>query len=112
MNFIISIIAWLVYNVAEMEIRRRELDEDGNPDTNFGLGTYAKQKIFIWIGSLLMCPLLLWIGANKIDIKPLGMLTDMELAWSDLYYLAAGFGFELIIFGIIKLRKFVKKVSS
>lgn len=112
MNFFISIIGWALFNLGEMELRKRELDDDGNPQTNFTFSEYAKKKRLSWIGSLLMIPVILWIGAKQIDLKPLSMLTDTEHSWSDLYYLGAGFAWELLIFAVTKIHKFIKKMSA
>jgi len=109
MKFLLTLLAWLAWNIAEMEIRRRELDEDGNPQTNFSFAIYAKAKRFIWAGSFVMIFILLIIGKMKIDISKLGDIVGTDLSWNDLYYLAPGIGFEAIIFGIRWIQKYFSK---
>lgn len=101
MNFFISVIGWAVWTIAEMEITRRRLDSDGNPQTNFSWYDYRKSHRFIWIGSFLCIPLLLWLGYAKMNLDPLEPITGAKVGWHDLYYLGSGFAFEFIIFIIM-----------
>ena len=109
MNFIFSIVGWVIWNIAQAEIERRTLDEDGNPDTNFSYGKYASKHLFIWIGSLLCCFFLLIVGAKQLSLDPLESLIGHKLGWSDLYYAGAGPAFDIFIFTVTKVRKLLSE---
>lgn len=110
MNFLGSILGWLVWNIAELVMRQKELEEDGDPNTNFHFREYAEKKRFYWVGSFVTCFLLLWIGANELSLDPLEPLTGHKLGWTDLYYVGSGAAFELIIFIIVKINRIAKKL--
>jgi len=109
MNFFGTILGWLVCNLVELTLRQRELAEDGDPNTNFHIKEYAKDKYLQWITSLLVGFMLLWIGAKNLNLDPLAPLTGHALGWSDLYYLGAGVAFELIVFVVTKVKNIAKK---
>ena len=109
-NFVISILGWLIWNIAEAEITRRQLNDDGNPATSFSPKEYAVSHIFIWCGSFLCIFVLLWMGYRQLDINPVGSLIGVETkAWHDLYILAAGAAFDAFIFGVKKVKSFFAK---
>ena len=108
MNFIFSIVGWVIWNIAQAEIERRTLDDDGNPDTNFSYGKYAKSHLLIWVGSLFCCVFLLIVGAKQLSLDPLAPLIGHKLVWSDLYYAGAGPAFDIFIFMVVVLRKYFK----
>lgn len=109
-NFLGALLGWFVWNIAELIIRQKELDEDGDPNTNFHFREYGSKKKFIWIGSFGTCLMLLWIGEAGLNLDSLSPFTGHELGWSDLYYLGSGAALELFIFIILKIRAFTKKV--
>lgn len=108
MNFFGTILGWLVWNLVELSLRQRELAEDGDPNTNFHLKEYAKNKYLQWITSLFVGFTLLWIGAKQLNLDPLAPLTGHALGWSDLYYLGAGAAYELLVFLVVKIKKLAK----
>jgi|SRR5688572_1966824 len=113
MNFFISIIGWLVWNIAEAQIEKGDKDNDNKAETAFSYKDYAKRHLLIWLGSLLCIPVLLWIGYRQLDIDPVGSLLGIETkAWHDLYILASGAAFEAFIFAVKKVKSFFKKKES
>ena len=109
MNFIGAILGWLVWNIAELVMVQKELEEDGDPSTNFYIRDYAKKKRFYWYGSFVTCCLALWIGHNNLNLDPLAPIIGHNLGWNDLYYIGAGAGFEMVIFIISKIKSITKK---
>lgn len=112
MNFMITLLGWFLWNVAELELERRSLDEDGNPQTNFSLSDFVRKKKFLWIGNLACCPLLLWIGFKGLSLDPLAPIIGAKLGWNDLYLLGAGAAFEFIIFFLVWLKKLVNRMKA
>lgn len=112
MNFFITVIGWIVWNVAEMEIRRQQFANDNDPSTVFNFGVYRREKIISWIGSFFMCIILLWVGKAQLNLDPLGSLVGHELKWNDLYLLGAGAAWEVLIFVIGQIHRYIKKKSQ
>lgn len=112
MNFMISILGWFLWNWAELVIEQRTLDEDGNPSTNFSFRDFVAKKKYLWIGNLLCCPVILWIGAKGLTLDLLAPITGTPLGWHDLYILGSGPAFELIIFLGIRVRNIFKKKAQ
>jgi len=78
MNFLISILGWLIWNVAEAQIEKGDKDNDANELTAFSYKDYARRHALIWFGSLLCIPVLLWIGYRQLNIDPVGSLLGLE----------------------------------
>lgn len=112
MKFLVTLAAWFLWNWGELTIRKSELDEDNNPNTNFSFKEYMAIKWTYWVGSFVMIFILLWMGKIKIDVSQLGDIIGTDLTWNDLYYLAPGAGFEAFIFGIRWIRNYFKKRSA
>ena len=112
MNFLISVIAWAIWNIAEMEITRRTLDEDGNPQTNFTWADYTKSHRFTWIGSFLSIFILLWFGYKQMNLDPFEVITGSKLGWHDAYYLFSGFLWDAVIFAFVFSKKYFKKKTE
>lgn len=112
MNLLIALLGCFLWNIAEMEIRRRQYANDNDPSTVFNWGIYWREKIITWVGSVVMCPVLLWIGKMQLNLDPLGSLIGHQLEWNDLYLLGSGAAFEMLIFGIIQITRFFKKKSQ
>lgn len=91
-----------------MTIRKAELDEDGNPQTNFSFSEYMGIKWTYWVGSFVMIFILLWMGKIQADFSHLDPTMGQHLKWNDLYYLAPGAGFEAFIFGVRWIRNYFK----
>lgn len=110
MNFLISVLGWMIWNIAEAQIEKGEKDNDQNDTTTFSYKDYAKRHVLIWAGSLLCIPVLLWIGYRQLDINPMGDLLGIEAkGWHDLYILGSGAAFEAFIFAVKKVQSYFKK---
>jgi len=107
----ISLLGCFLWNWAELTYTKKQLDEDGNPQTNFSVKEFAKIKWAYWIGSFTTIFLLLWIGATKMNLHPFEVITGEKLSWNDSYYLLSGAVFEAIIFGVTLVNKYFKKKS-
>ena len=94
MKFFISIIGWALWNWIELTIKKSELDEDGNTQTNFSFKEFASVKWTYWIGSFLCIFLLIWFGMNPLGLDPFGSMLGTSLTWNDGYYLLSGATFE------------------
>lgn len=101
MNFLASIAAWLVWNVIIFRIEKDKFDDE---DKEFPLKTYAQKTWDNWLTSLLMIPVLLFLGYKGLAIHPMAVLGSEPLEWSDSYYLGAGFFTEAVMYGIKKWR--------
>lgn len=116
MNLLLNLIpvigGWFVWNFAELVIEQRSLDEDGNPQTNFSFEDFKKKKKYLWIGSLGMCPLILWIGYKGLSLDILEPIVGVNLGWNELYLLGSGAGFELLIFIIVKVKNIFAKLGK
>lgn len=112
MNFFISLLGWFLWNWAEIVIREKQLREDNDPTTVFRFREYADIKKYMWIGSAACIPLLLWLGSKQLGLKPLAPLIGHDVDWNDVYLLAAGPAFEVIIFCIGQLQRFIEKRKS
>lgn len=109
MNFMISILGWFLWNLAEFTMAKQELDEDGNPNTNMNFSEYKHTHWPSWIGSFFSTFLLLWIGYRQLNLEPFQVITGGEsLAWNDLYYLGAGAAWEAFLWLVKKIRKHFK----
>lgn len=109
MNFFISLLGWFLWNWAEITIKEKQLREDDDPNTIFKFREFAAIKKYAWIGSAACIPLLLWLGSKQLGLKPLAPLLGHELDWNDLYLLAAGPAFEIIIFLISQVNRIIEK---
>lgn len=108
MNFMFSILGWALWNWGELELKKRELDEDGNPQTNFSFADFRKQKWTSWIGSLLCCFFLLIVGYKQLGLKPFAsIIGDHE--WTDAYYAGAGIAWEALLFTVVQIKNRFKK---
>lgn len=99
MNFLASIAAWLAWNAIVLSIEKNKYDDE---EKEFPLKTYASKTWDNWIASLLMIPVLLFLGYKGLAIHPMAVLGSEPLEWSDTYYLGAGFFTEAIMYGIKK----------
>lgn len=112
LNLIPVVLGWGLWNWAELVMEQRSLDNDGNPNTNFSFADFKKKKKFTWIGNLLCCPLMLWIGYKGLSLDLLEPIIGAKLGWNDLYLLGSGAAFEIILFIISWIRKFINKLNS
>lgn len=113
MNFIISILGWIVWNVAECELDRRSKEEDNDDKTVFTYSGYAKSHLLVWFGSLACVPIILWFGYKRFQIDPAGdLFGGGTKAWEEIYILAAGAAFEAFIFAVKKIKARFAKMGS
>lgn len=108
----ISVVGWFLWNWGELTYEKKQLDEDGNPQTNFSIKDFSKKKYTYWIGSFVSIALLLWFGSQNMDLHPFEAITGEKLKWNDSFYLLSGVVFEAIIFGITVVHKYFKKKSQ
>lgn len=110
MNFIITILGWALWNLAEMQIDKDKYDKDGDDTTNFNFKSYAKGHAITWVGSFLCMFALLIIGYRQLDISPIGLMFGAETTgWNDLYLFGSGAAWDAVIFGFKKVKeKFAK----
>lgn len=107
-NFSGALLGWAIWNIAELVIRQKELEEDGDPNTNFHFKEYKQKKMWYWIGSFVCCLLLLWIGERQLSLEPLSEALNHKFNWNDLYYPASGAVFEVFMFLVLWVRKVLK----
>jgi len=112
MNFIGAFIGWFLWNLAEMEIRRRRYAGDNDPSTVFNFRTYSAEKKFTWVGSFACIFLFLWIRANQLNLDMLEPVMGHKLVWNDFLLLAPGAGFEMIIFLIWFIQRWIDKKKA
>lgn len=112
MNFFISLLGWFLWNWAELTIKDKQLREDNDPTTVFRFKDFASEKKYVWIGSLACVPLLLWLGSQKLGLQPLAPLLGHNFDWNDLYLLAAGPAFEIIIFISAQINRILKRKTA
>lgn len=112
MKFFISILGWFLWNWAELTMTKKELDEDGDPQTNFTIKDFASKKWAMWIGSFASIFMLLWIGSAKLSLHPFEVITGEKMAWNDFYYLLSGAAWDAVLFGVTYIHKFFKKRSE
>lgn len=99
MNALIALLGWIGWNVIIFRIDKDKKDDEG---TTFPLKQYALQSYDNWLSSLVMVPILVYIGHKGLNLPGSLFGFDKDIAWSDLYYLGAGFFTEVIIWAIKK----------
>lgn len=99
MNFLISLAAWLAWNVIIFRIEKDKFDDE---DKEFPIKTYARKTYDNWLASLFMIPVLLFMGYKGLGLNPMGVFGSEEIGWNDTYYLGAGFFTEAVIYAIKK----------
>lgn len=85
-----AVFGWLAFNVMLLRIDKEEYD---NSKKMFPLREYFMYVWDNWLASLLMIPILLYVGQNQLNIT----LDEHNLQWNNLYYVGAGFFTELVI---------------
>jgi hypothetical protein len=101
MNFIISIIGWLAWNVIVFRIEKDKYDDKGE---HFPFSKYFSETWDNWLASLFMIPILLYLGYKGLGINAFGIIDIEHLNWSDAYYLGSGFFTEAAIYAIKKMK--------
>lgn len=102
LNVYVTVLGWLAYNIIVLSMEKDRYDEQ---HTAFPLKQYIGEHWDNWAASLVMVPVLLWLGYRQLDIiaSPLDEHAS-RITWSDLYYLASGFATEFVIRLIKKLK--------
>lgn len=93
-NIYISFFSWFAYNVIMFRIKKDEFDDK---DLEFKLSSYVSHTWDNWLSSLVMVPILLWLGYRQLHIIDDPLTGIKNVKWNDLYYLGSGFITELII---------------
>jgi len=103
LNFYVTILGWLAYNVIMFSIEKDKYD---STHTTFPFRQYIGEYWDNWLASLIMAPVLLWLGYKQLDIisDPLSEHAS-TIRWTDLYYLASGFATEFVINLIKRIKK-------
>lgn len=101
MNALIALVGWLGWNIV---IFRIDKDQHDDQKIDFPLKQYFLQSWDNWLSSLIMVPVLLYIGDRGLHLPGSIFGFDGDMAWSDLYYLGAGFFTEAIIWAIKKYK--------
>ncbi len=99
MNALISLVGWIGWNVLIFHIDKDRYDDQG---IKFPLGQYIMQSWDNWLASLVMVPILLYVGSKGLSLPGTLFAIDHDMAWSDLYYLGSGFFTECIIWAVKK----------
>jgi len=87
-----ALFGWLAFNAI---LFRMEKDKDDDKGLDFHVVEYAKRTWDNWLASLVCVPIVLFLGYKQLHI---GMIDMDQPKWADLYYLAAGFMPEFIIY--------------
>lgn len=101
MNALIAFVGWLGWNIIIFRIDKDQNDDQKIP---FPFKQYALQSYDNWLSSLVMIPVLLYIGDKGLNLPGSIFGFDHDLQWQDLYYLGAGFFTEVIIWAIKKYK--------
>jgi len=111
MNFLITLLGWLLWNLAEMKIDQDKYLKDGDDNTNFSVQKYARTHAITWIGSFICMFALLIIGYRQLNISPVGLLIGVNTGsgWNDLYLFGAGAAWDGVIFGLKRIKEKLSK---
>jgi len=101
MNALISLIGWLGWNIIIFRIDKDQYDDQ---KLAFPLRQYILQSWDNWLASLVMVPVLMYIGHRGLNLPGSIFGFGEDVAWSDLYYLGSGFFTEAIIWAIKKYK--------
>lgn len=85
-----ALFGWLAFNVILFRVAKDEYDDQ---DKTFPIKKYFSYVWDNWLASLVMIPVLLYIGGRGLGIT----FDGNNLAWNDAYYPASGFITELVI---------------
>lgn len=85
-NALAALAGWLAWNGTMFSIHK---DSD---EKNFNLKSYTMETYDNWLASLLMIPVLLYVGHSQLSID----IDSGKLEWQDTYYLASGFAVEAV----------------
>lgn len=86
LNLFAALAGWLAWNVVLFSIYK-----DAN-ENSFNAKSYVKENYDNWLASLVMIPVLLYIGHSQLSID----VDGQNIEWTDLYYLASGFAVEAV----------------
>lgn len=102
MNFLITFIGWLGWNIFEFKNAKDVYDDQ---DKDFGLKEYARKKWDNWAWSAIVAVSLYIVGIKGLGMKLVQTFNE-TWQWSDLWYFGSGFISEVISFAY---RKWIKK---
>ena|SRR5688572_2205222 len=101
MNFLISIAGWTLWNLIAFRIEKDAYDDRNE---KFPLKEYVSKVWDNWLASLVMIPILLFLGQQQLGLNPMGVFGTEEIGWNDFYYLGAGFFTEALMYAVKKWR--------
>lgn len=93
----ICLMGWLAWNVLLFVIEKDGYDDQ---EKEFPFKAYVKKRWDNWLASLVLVPVLLWLGSVGLGLNIFSPLETLE--WSDTYYLLSGCASEMAITGIKK----------
>jgi hypothetical protein len=99
MNFLISLAGWALWNLIAFRIEKDKFDDE---DKEFPIKTYARKTWENWVTSLVMIPVLLFLGYRGLGLNPLAVFGTEQIGWNDTYYLGAGFFTEVLMYTVKK----------
>lgn len=106
MNLLVTLAGWLAWNVIIFRIDKDQYDDRKE---EFPLWQYVKQSYDNWLASLVMIPVILFMGYKGLGFNVFSAIEIDHLEWSDAYYLGTGFFTEAVIFAIKKWKASRKK---
>lgn len=101
MNFLISLAGWALWNLIAFRIEKDKYDDE---DKAFPIKAYARKTWENWVTSLVMIPVLLFLGYKGLGLNPLAVFGTEQIGWNDTYYLGAGFFTEVLMYTVKKWR--------
>lgn len=101
MNFLISLAGWFLWNMVAFRIEKDPYDDRGE---KFPFREYVSRVWDNWLASLVMIPVLLFLGYRGLDLNPMAVFGTEKIGWQDTYYLGAGFFTEALMYAIKKWR--------
>jgi len=87
-NIYAAIIGWVIFTLVVLSMYKDENEKTWN------FWAYMKEHWDNWIASLAVAFGLLYVGKNNLSIPN---VDGSHIEWSNLYYLASGFAYELLI---------------
>ena len=91
--FFATFFGWLAFNILLFSIDKDTFDDQKRV---FPIKEYIGYTWDNWLRSLLMIPVILFVGAKALNLNPLAD-GNSDLACNDAYYVGVGFITELVI---------------
>lgn len=101
MKALFALCGWLLWNVGVFSLDKNDNDEK---HTDFPLWQYVKEKYDNWIGSAICCGFLLLTMKLGFGVDVLKTINVANLVWSDALIGFSGPAWEILLWGIKKVR--------